>query len=394
MVPRGTHGPVESRPAPWRALPAIAAMVAALLASACGPMKVVRVIDGREVVGRFVSARAYAMYARGAEAEARGELENARVEYLAAAEDDDSAEIWTRIGAVSCALGRADDAKSAFARAADRAPDYEPLRRERAACALASTGPARDAEAAFADAEAALALDPDHEETVLLYARAAETAGHPEQAEKALRELVARSPTRVAGWHAFHAFATRRGDPAAAARAAAALRDLGAPLAEPSPAAATGSTATGSTATLADVDAALARDALDEARAAAKRARLPPAELAVRAAALGRAALAKKQAELVFLADPASASAAVALAVACDLLRDPAGVAKPFADASALTTPLSPLARLLFAELLARRADPDAARAFLGPLPSPPAPDAADALLRDVTARVTARLRP
>ncbi len=36
-----------------------------------------------------------------ADAEARGELESARLEYLTAAgEDDDNVEIWTRIGAV------------------------------------------------------------------------------------------------------------------------------------------------------------------------------------------------------------------------------------------------------------------------------------------------------
>ena len=411
------------------------ASAAFALAGCTGPT-VIRVIDGREQPGRFVSARAYALYARGAEAEARGDRASARLDYLAAAaEDDANVEIWTRIGAVSCALGRAADAQSAFDRAADRADDYEPLFHERAACTLASPdlSPA-SAKAAFEDAARALALDPNSEEAVLLYARAAEAAGETTRADRALRELVATSPGRVAGWRALRDFASRRSDTAAAARASAALDALGASGATAMLGAAagigatanggngaaasngagattttgatssgagattgtgttttTGATAsTGATAALGDVDAALSRDALDEARTAAKRARLSPAELAVRAAALGRAKLAKTQAELVHAADPTSASAAIALAVACDLLREEGGVVRALAPASALTTPPSPLARLLFAELVARRTDAAAARAWLGDVST--TPGGGDALLAAITARVAAQL--
>src|SRR5262245_24928399 len=155
--------------------PRAALLVAVAALCGCTETTVVRVIDGREIAGRFVSPQAYAMYARGAQAEAAGDLESARLEYTAAArEDSESAEIWTRIGAVSCALGRADDAQSAFVRAAQRSPDYEPLFRERAACALSrGTLPPADARAALDDASRALALDPNSEATALLYARAA-----------------------------------------------------------------------------------------------------------------------------------------------------------------------------------------------------------------------------
>jgi hypothetical protein len=370
-----------------------AAALALTLAGCAGPT-VIRVIDGRELPGRFVSEHAYALYARGAEAEAHGDRASARLDYLAAADEDDkNVEIWTRIGAVSCALGRKADARSAFDRAAARADDYEPLFRERAACALAAgaLGPA-EAKAVLDDASRALALDPRSEETVLLYARAAEAAGERTLAERALRELVATSPGRVAGWQALRTFAVRHADPAAAARAAAAIDALDATEPAANGAAEPASLARRAPGPLDDVDAALARDALDDARTAAKRARLSPAELAVRAAALGRAQLARVQADLVHRADPTSASAAIALAIACDLLRADTCLAGALSDTAARTTPPSLLARLLFAELVARRTDTAAARAWLGPITA--LTNEPDALLTAVAARVAARLRP
>lgn len=369
-----------------RRAPALAALVALFafaLAIGCTPATVVRVIDGREVRGRFVSDRAYALYARGAEAEARADFAGARVHYLAAVDEDASnAEIWTRIGAVSCKLGRAEDASTAFETAIGQDVAYEPAYRERAACALARSGIRHEeALAALRDAAQALTLDPDSEDAALLYARAADAAGDAAAAERALRELVVRLPQRVAGWTALRDFALHHDLPAASARAAIMITSLGAPpdlpLDSPSKTA---------PASLADVDEAIARDALDDARSAAKRARLAPADLAVRAAALGHGRLAKTQAELVFKADPTNASAAIALAAASDLLHDDAAIATALADPASLTTAPSPLARLLFAELIDRRADRDAARAYLGPIADPPA--GADALLAIVTARV------
>jgi len=372
-----------------RRAPALAALLTlGALGSAggigCTPATVVRVIDGREVRGRFVSDRAYALYARGAEAEARDDFEGARVHYLAASDEDEgNAEIWTRVGAVACRLRKDDEASTAFERAIGHDAAYEPAYRERAACSLrrSSLTPA-EARLALSDAAEALTLDPDSEDAALLYARAAESAGEAKAAERALRELVVRSPQRAAGWMALRDFASRHGDTAASARATIALasletpRDLGADKTPPAP----------SAASLDDVDEAIGRDAIDDARAAAKRAHLPPAELAVRAAALGHPKLAKAQAELVFKADPSNTSAAIALAAASDLLRDDASLTTALADPLALTTPPSPLARLLFAELIDRRADHEAARAYLGSIAD--APTASDALLALVTDRL------
>ena len=421
--------PLRSAGLAWGAIFAAGAVVA------CTPATVVRVIDGREVTGRFVSDRAYALYARGAEAEARGDLEGARLEYLAAAEQDEgNAEVWTRVGAVSCGLGRDDGAREAFDAAAARAPEYEPLYRERARCALSRTGSGGAGaaasgdglRAAFEDATRSLSLDPDSEDAALLYARAAEATGDAALAERALRELVVRLPGRAAGWRALRDLAARRKDGPAVARATAALETLGdaanATFADGAAGPKTGDAAPTSSAgpttgnvaptgradpttsitagaptsaarasgALEDVDAAIARGSLDDARTAAKRARLQPAELAVRAAALGRAQLAKTQAELVFKADPSNASAAIALAVASDLLRDDAGVTSALATPASLTTSPSPLARLLFTELIQRRADREAALAYAGTLVA--APEGTEPLLRAVTDRVRAGL--
>lgn len=402
--------PLVIRAAPLRRLSAAGTLALLCIAPslACSSPTVIRVIDGHEIAGRFVSDRAYAMYARGAEAEARGDLEGARINYLAAADqDEDSADVWTRVGAVSCKLGREADAREAFEKAVTLDETYEPLHRERAACTLASARPTEaETRAALDDATLSLSLDPDSEESALLYARAAEAAGEAQKAERVLRELVVREPLRATGWRALHDLAERHHDAPLQARAARALQDLPQPPATITATTPPASSATRSTppvnattrsteprasSSLEDVDAAIARGAIDEARVAAKHARLSPAELAVRAAALGKTAFAKTQAELVFKADPTNTSAAIALAVASDLARDDAGVTTAFTTPSALATPPSPLARLLLTELILRRADRDAAATYAGAIA--PAPAEADALLRAVTDRVRAALQ-
>src|SRR5262249_46255631 len=125
-------------------------------------------------------------------------------------------------------------------------------------------------------------------------------------------------------------------------------------------------------------------------RRAAHHARLPLSEIALRAAALGRLAAAKTQAEVLVGADPSDASARIALAVAADLAGNADALAGALTGIPAALTPASPLARLLFAELLDRRVGPAAARDFLGALPGEEAPG--DALLEQVARRVRARL--
>ncbi len=87
----------------------------------------------------------------------------------------------------------------------------------------------------------------------------------------------------------------------------------------------------------------------------------------MRAAALGRAPLAREQAALVIGADPGDASARIALAAAADLFRDPTALDAAVRGVPRRSTAPSPLARLLFAEVLARRAGANAVQAWLGP---------------------------
>ncbi|MBK8256023.1 MAG: hypothetical protein IPK82_25565 [Polyangiaceae bacterium] len=364
------------------------AVLAALFGAGCTNPTVVRVVDGREVAGRFVSPRAYALYARGAEAEAEGELERARLEYLGALDaDSQSPEIWARVGAVTCALGRVDEAREAFDKGLDvGGKEYASLYRERALCTLTRGVGQESKGEALADAKRALELDPMSEDAGLLLARAAEAAGDRPMAERVLRERLVLSPGRAVGWVALREFALKSGNRAAVERAETALGELSA-----SPVGVTeGNGKVEPRKALAEVDAALAKEALEEARKAAKKAKLAPAELAVRAAAMGKVKLAKVQADLVFLADPTNVSAAIALASACDLEKDNAGVVRALGDVQGRTVAPSMLARLIFAEILVRRVDREAARVWLGSLPEV---DTNDALLVATAARVSTLLK-
>lgn len=354
--------------------------LAALTLAACAAPTVTRAVNGELIEGRFISPRAYALYGIGADAEARGDLRAALAAFEEAeVSDPESAEIWTRVGALRCRLG--GDAEDAFESAVGLDAGYEPAWRERARCARAQGKPGE----ALGFAAQAAALDPDQEEAQLLLADLLEQVGRVEEARRALRGWTVRRPGSVAGWLALAALARRTGDAAEVERAgrrAAALiprhaEKLAQGLPELSP--------------MAQVDRALGRGDLAEARRLARTARLPAAELAVRAAALGRAAEARAQAALVVGADPASASARIALATAADLAGDEEALAEAWRGLPGLSEPLtepSPLARLLLAELLARRVGADAARAWLGG-------DAAadgDALTAAVAARVKKRL--
>ncbi|TKD03281.1 tetratricopeptide repeat protein [Polyangium fumosum] len=357
------------------------------LVAGCGDPTVIRVIDGVPTQGRFISYEAYAYYARGTEAEAHGDLPLAITLYRGAAENDaKSVEIWTRLGAASCASPDARAfAGEAFTRAEELDPTYEPLARARARCA-ADTGHLAEA---LKHAAHAVALDPGQDDAVLLYASLLERTGRVADAERTLDALVIERPTSVQGWLARYELALRLHDAVTAERAARALRQraprLAMRVAAEVPA----------LAPLAEVDAALRAGDLDAARKAARRAHLPAPELAVRAAALGLPRLARDQAELVLGADPSSNSARIALAVAADLSGDTALLATALdAPKDTPTVAPSPLARLLFTDLLGRRAGRDAARAFAGAdLVSPDAPSP-DPLLEAARKRVRALLAP
>ncbi len=144
-----------------RVAAALLTALAAVALAGCGEGAVVRIVDGRPVRGRFIPETAYALYAHGAEAEAAGDLGGAIAAFqLAVAEDPESPEIWTRLGALRCWTAPVDTvppaAEVAFARAAKLDPSYGPAHRERARCLLSKNG--ASPETALAEAERALAL--------------------------------------------------------------------------------------------------------------------------------------------------------------------------------------------------------------------------------------------
>ncbi len=80
--------------------------LAGALVAACGPSStsVVRGVDGRTVEGRFVAPEQYALFLRGALAQASGQLEDAIAAYeKLAASDKSDAEVFTRLAEVRCA---------------------------------------------------------------------------------------------------------------------------------------------------------------------------------------------------------------------------------------------------------------------------------------------------
>jgi tetratricopeptide (TPR) repeat protein len=156
---------------------------------------VARLYDGRLRNERFVNEVAYALFVRGAELEAAGNREAALAAYReVVAEDPDSVEAWTRIGAVTCRGGASPD--EAFAQAEKLDPDYAPLWRARAECAGHAPGGKLD----LAAAEHAFALDPDSPDTIRTLLRALDVHGLHDRAWALLQELVVRAPTAEWLW--------------------------------------------------------------------------------------------------------------------------------------------------------------------------------------------------
>jgi hypothetical protein len=217
----------------------------------------------------------------------------------------------------------------------------------------------------LADAEhaarIAVSLDPSRVECALLLSLVLERQERIDEAARWLQGLVVRNPTSVEAQEAMAAFAERTRDDARRDAAERALAELGARTNRKT-------LASKARTSVADVDAAIARGAFDEARRLAIRARVSSGALALRAAAVGAASFARTQAELVLAADPGDADARVAAAVAADLLRDDDALERATTAVPSSRAPLSPLAGLLMAELLERRVGPAAKKAWLGAL--------------------------
>ncbi|MBI4706002.1 MAG: tetratricopeptide repeat protein [Deltaproteobacteria bacterium] len=321
----------------------------AVLLAGCPAPEVVRVFDGQQVAGRFIPAEAYAEYARGAEAEARGSDREALAAFLAAAESDEhGAELWARVGAVRCRL-RDAEAEEAFARAESLDPGYAPLWHERGLCAE-RWGRMGDACSAL---DRALSLDPDREETTIAYARALDRHGEAAAAGRFLRALVVRSPGSAAAWSALAELSERRHEDAWARHARLRLAVLEARR--------SGRRAAEGAAWDA-VEAALLAGDLGGAREQAKRRRLSARQLAPRAIALGRPAVAAEHASLLLEADPADSDARVTLAAAASLLGEPDRARSLMQSLPDDAAELSPAGRALLGELLVRHVGAAAAQ--------------------------------
>jgi tetratricopeptide (TPR) repeat protein len=331
------------------------AWLLAVAVSGCVEHSVVRVVEGVDMPGHYVSDWAYATYAYGAELEARGGFDRALAFYRKAVDDDPrSPELWTRIGALECLLGDDEEAGDAFAEAASLDERYEPLWRARAECA-ARRGQVDEAVAAAA---IAAGLDPGRLETQLLYAGLLERAGRGAEAAQRLRELAVVWPSSIAVWEAVENDAAARDDAAWRAHAQRRLGELRIRLEQSG--ARTGGWAA--------VDAALAGGRLAEARRAARRARLDPALLAARALAIGRPELAIDEATLRLGADPEDGDAVAVLLLATYLTADGVRWAEAIAALDRARPP-SAVGRWMVAELLLRHGGAAAAEAWLG---SPP----------------------
>jgi len=337
----------------------------------------VRSAGGEIYVGRFISARAYEAYARGALFEAEGRADAAITSFREAADfDAKGPEPWTRLGALLCRK-KSGEADGAFDAARDADATFAPLHRELARCHLAR----KELSLALEESALAIILDPSDDDAWVVHVDALLANGQNEQAE---RELVARALLPAASeplMKRLAAIGRASKKPGLERLARCAASDtLGAACqaankSSPRPGERT------DTPTLAEVDNAIERGDLRLARRVAMRAKLNQGELALRAAALGRFDIAKEQASLVALADPTSVEGRVALLISASPQND-VELYSAATDFSAAGAPrsLSRLERLLLAEAVGRAAGSGAASAVLaGEKLDPAAKDPAEA---------------
>lgn len=337
------------------------------LCSGCTEPVVARSAGGHVYGGRFINARAYEAYARGALEEAEGRYDDAARSFRTAVEsDEEGPEPWTRLGAVLCHQGDLIAATDAFEQAVSVDATFAGAHREWARCLLAKRQP-KDA---LLQAELAFLLAPDDASTVDIYVEALDAAN---QQMVAARLLVARLLEQR----------PRRADAERLAKLRGVLEDeLLGPFARalleataPEVGQRVDLEAKPSVPDRGSMDAALSRGDLAGARRMATRAKVSQGEIALRAAAMGRLSEAREQAELVLGADPADVNAAVALLAATDE-RDPIALGRAANMLRDARGRLGPLARLLFSELLLRHAGKEAALALLaGEDLSKPRPD-------------------
>jgi tetratricopeptide (TPR) repeat protein len=358
-------------------------LLALLLGAGCASSyPVTRMVGGHRVQGRFVADQAYAAYLKGVVLETQGRFDAAAAAYEEAiVHDPDSAELWTRIGALRCSSPPKPGAPAsengpwdAFTRAAEIDPQYEETWTERARCHLRRG----QLDQAVSAARVATSLDPDRLEPPLLLAQILERQGRIVEARQWLDGLVVREPTSAEAHEAMAGFAARTHDDPRREASLRALSVLRPPRVDDKP-------FQRARPTLAEIDAALSNGEFERAQSLALSARVSSGALALRAAALGIVGFARTHAELVLTADPSDSDARVAAAVAADLARDDTALSTTVSSLPEFSTPLSPLATLLMAELLERRAGSGVRQVWLrsaGTIPT-----GSDPLLAAVMAR-------
>ena len=381
----------------------IAAVALAAVAVGCaGEAPVPRVVEGRVVLGDFVTPEAYAAFLAGVIAEERGDVHEALVQYGHALSDGQSdAEIWTRIGALRCRVSPTDpEAQTAMVRALTLDAAYAPAWEASARCALLRGEPARAAD----DAVRALLLDATAVGPELLLASLeGQATGARAFGERqrlvALTLADASAPAwdALAAWGRGHHDAAlvaaamahvavmapeRRAEVGKVALALAGEGELGAARALAGAVVdAPGDRSSGGLGPSAAADPLVARLAIDEALLARDRdramrrattAHVGAEVVAGRALVLGQPETARALLEPVVTGDPRDPAARIVLAVADERMHDAEALTRALAWKEGITSPLPIDVLLPLLCLVAEAGSLEAARSFMEQVPHEP----------------------
>ena len=205
------RGKVSSKLAPVRPL----LLLPFVLAIGCGTggMEVVRVHNGRQHPGRFVSSTAYAASLEASLAEQRGDWPRA-IEHLERArrEDPDGPELAARLGLALCHAG---DAKAGLAHIEQALSDDPALERgytARARCRLLHEKSDAAIDRARADLIRALSIDPDALDPALLLVELDLTSNNLARARVRAEETAVLHPKSARALRAVAEVAARQGD--------------------------------------------------------------------------------------------------------------------------------------------------------------------------------------
>jgi tetratricopeptide (TPR) repeat protein len=348
----------------------------------CHGYTVTRVYGGETEEGRFISERAYAHYGRGAEAEQRGDWAAAERSFgLAAAIDPEAPAPHARLGAVVCKARGLAAAREHFARALERAEGFAPALLEHARCAEA----ARELPLALELAEAAVRAEPSADEPSLLWASLLERAGRAERALEVLQAKRLLGPSSRTLDEALVRLARALGRAGTVARVEASPASGGPHEDAARPRGLTG-------ASLPALDRALTAGELPLAHRLARAQGLELGTEALRLVLLGHASAGRDRARLALDAEPESADARVALALAYEALGELSLSASTLASVPDASRAPTVLAKHALVEAVARRVGVDAARAVASTLAPLSAEQGQDPLLRELGQRAARRL--